>query len=46
MAWYDGVGPQVAAWLQDKPTLKTAIRTIATPAARGAGWWMGWWSQQ
>ncbi len=40
LAWYDRVGPRVAAFLHDKPYLKALVRAIVTPAARLAQWWL------
>jgi hypothetical protein len=40
LAWYDAVGPRIAAWVSDKPWLRAAIRGWASLAARLARWGM------
>ncbi len=34
LTWYDRVGPKVAAWLSDKPRIKSIIRSIAKITGR------------
>lgn len=40
LIWYDHVGPQIAAFIQDKPTLKALIRGLVTPVAHVADAWL------